>query len=169
MFFALFLLHDGCVLHVNTFTTVQNFKGYLFQKNCFNGFVKSYTWTANENGAGVTKTMTTSKTQTSGAARFRSVSWELRRMLMWWSYFMLNQTAEKKSGLTGIRVYFHLLQMKHFLRRHSISSLKRRRHLKRWRFKWKLREVYWVFHHSNGFYEIVRFLPVRNIQNNVVI
>lgn len=62
MFFALFLLHDGCVLHVNTFTTVQNFKGYLFQKNCFNGFVKSYTWTANENGAGVTKTMTTSKT-----------------------------------------------------------------------------------------------------------
>lgn len=32
MFFALFLLHDGCVLHVNTFTTVQNFKGYLFQK-----------------------------------------------------------------------------------------------------------------------------------------
>ena len=42
MFFALFLLHDGCVLHVNTFTTVQNFKGYLFQKNCFNGFVKSY-------------------------------------------------------------------------------------------------------------------------------
>lgn len=93
----------------------------------------------------------------------------IRRMLMWWSYFMLNQTAEKKSGLTGIRVYFHLLQMKHFLRRHSISSLKRRRHLKRWRFKWKLREVYWVFHHSNGFYEIVRFLPVRNIQNNVVI
>lgn len=76
---------------------------------------------------------------------------------------------KKKSGLTGIRVYFHLLQMKHFLRRHSISSLKRRRHLKRWRFKWKLREVYWVFHHSNGFYEIVRFLPVRNIQNNVVI
>lgn len=118
MFFALFLLHDGCVLHVNTFTTVQNFKVYLFQKNVFNGFVKSYTWTANENGAGVTKTMTTSKTQTSGSARFRSVSWAPQNVDVMVD-FMLNQTAEKKSGLTGIRVYFHLLQMKHFLRRHS--------------------------------------------------
>lgn len=143
MFFALFLLHDGCVLHVNrhvnTFTTVQNFKGYLFQKNCFNGFVKSYTWTANENGAGVTKTMTTSKTQTSGSARFRSVSWELRRMLMWWSYFMLNQTAEKKIRSDRDSIIFSFITNE-TLSSQTLSSLKRSRHLKRWRFNWKFTE-----------------------------
>lgn len=108
--------------------------------NCFNGFVKSYTWTANENGTGVTKIMTTSKTQTSGSARSPSVSWELLRMLMRWSYFILNQTAGKKSGLTGINLSIFSFITNETLSSQTLSSLKRRRHLNRWGFKWKFTE-----------------------------
>lgn len=137
MFFPLFLLH-GCVLHVNTFTTVQNFKVYLFQKNVFNGFVKSYTWTANENGAGVTKTMTTSKTQTSGSARFRSVSWAPQNVDVM-VVFHVEPDCWKKIRSDRDSSIFSFITNE-TLSSQTLSSLKRCRHLKLWRFKWKFTE-----------------------------
>ena len=92
----------------------------FFFFNCFNGFVKSYTWTANENGAGVTKTVTTSKTQTSGSARFPSVFWELRNGWCDGRISCSTRLLKKKIRSDRDSSIFSFLQMKHSLHIHSL-------------------------------------------------
>lgn len=139
MFFALFLLHDGCVLHVNTFTTVQNFKGYLFQKNCFNGFVKSYSvnceWKWGRCHENYDDLENSDLRICEIPECFLRTPQDVDVMVV----FHVEPDCWKKIRSDRDSSIFSFITNE-TLSSQTLSSLKRRRHLKRWRFKWKFTE-----------------------------